>query len=186
MMFHVYPDGGFLKWWYPQIIHFNRVFHYFHHPFWGTTIFGNIQILPLQNWAEDPLRWFFSACSTSSTTLPTILVKVGFLWWKKPNSNNQTSAKTDIDSDVKEKFFDDLLTFWWLFVCFLFWRDKTPIHEVKFSILGGILLEPKYDFFFGRFFVDLKTQALKLLFVWWFAVLVVLFQQKGLDSSKLE
>ena len=20
--------GGFLKWWYPQIIHFNRVFHY--------------------------------------------------------------------------------------------------------------------------------------------------------------
>ncbi len=25
----------------PQIIHFNRVFHYFHHPFWGTIIFGN-------------------------------------------------------------------------------------------------------------------------------------------------
>ena len=22
--------------WYPQIIHFNRVFHYFHHPFWGV------------------------------------------------------------------------------------------------------------------------------------------------------
>ena len=29
---------------YPQIIHFNRVFHYFHHPFWGTTIFGNTHI----------------------------------------------------------------------------------------------------------------------------------------------
>ena len=29
----------------PQIIHFNRVFHYFHHPFWGITIiFGNIQL----------------------------------------------------------------------------------------------------------------------------------------------
>ena len=26
----------------PQIIHFNRVFHYFHHPFWGPTpIFGS-------------------------------------------------------------------------------------------------------------------------------------------------
>ena len=25
----------------PQIIHFSRVFHYFHHPFWGTPIFGN-------------------------------------------------------------------------------------------------------------------------------------------------
>ena len=36
--------GGFLKWWYPQIIHFNRVFHYFHHPFWGTPIFGNTHI----------------------------------------------------------------------------------------------------------------------------------------------
>ena len=23
----------------PQIIHFNRVFHYFHHPFWGTPYF---------------------------------------------------------------------------------------------------------------------------------------------------
>ena len=29
----------------PQIIHFNRVFHYFHHPFWGILIFGNTQIL---------------------------------------------------------------------------------------------------------------------------------------------
>ena len=40
-----------------QIIHFNRVFHYFHHPFWGTTIFGNTHtymvndILPL---VDDP------------------------------------------------------------------------------------------------------------------------------------
>ena len=24
----------------PQIIHINRVFHYFHHPFWVTPIFG--------------------------------------------------------------------------------------------------------------------------------------------------
>ena len=28
----------------PQIIHFDRVFHYFHHPFWGTPIFGNPHI----------------------------------------------------------------------------------------------------------------------------------------------
>ena len=25
----------------PQIIYFHRVFHYFHHPFWGNLIFGN-------------------------------------------------------------------------------------------------------------------------------------------------
>ena len=31
----------------PQIIHFDKVFHYFHHPFWGfPPIFGNIHIIP--------------------------------------------------------------------------------------------------------------------------------------------
>ena len=29
----------------PQIINLNRVFHYFHHPFWGTTIFGKTHII---------------------------------------------------------------------------------------------------------------------------------------------
>ena len=24
---------------------YNRVFHYFHHPFWGTPIFGNTHIV---------------------------------------------------------------------------------------------------------------------------------------------
>ena len=33
-------NGGFS----PQIIHFNRVFHYVHHPFWGTPILGNPHI----------------------------------------------------------------------------------------------------------------------------------------------
>jgi len=33
--------------WYPQIIPLeNKVFHYFHHPFWGTPIFGNTQECP--------------------------------------------------------------------------------------------------------------------------------------------
>ena len=32
----------------PQIKTFkNRVFHYFHHPFWGTTIFGNTHMSPI-------------------------------------------------------------------------------------------------------------------------------------------
>ena len=38
-------------WVFPKIVgfppkssHFSRVFHYFHHPFWGTPIFGNIHI----------------------------------------------------------------------------------------------------------------------------------------------
>ena len=34
--------GGFLKWGYPEIIiHFCRIFHYEHHLFWGTPIYGN-------------------------------------------------------------------------------------------------------------------------------------------------
>ena len=32
----------------PKIIHFNRVFHYFHHPFWGTLIFGNTHYLNVE------------------------------------------------------------------------------------------------------------------------------------------
>ena len=28
-----------------QIMNFNTVFHYFHHPFWGIPIFGNTHIL---------------------------------------------------------------------------------------------------------------------------------------------
>ena len=35
----VSENSGF----YPQIIHLNRVFHYFHQPFWGTPFFGNTQ-----------------------------------------------------------------------------------------------------------------------------------------------
>ena len=33
----VLPDGGFLKWGYPQVIHFRRFFHYKHYPFWIIT-----------------------------------------------------------------------------------------------------------------------------------------------------
>ena len=38
----------------PQIIHFNRIFHFFHHPFWGPTpIIGNI---PVYFWDGGTLR----------------------------------------------------------------------------------------------------------------------------------
>ena len=37
----VFPKIGFFL---PQIINSNRLFHYFHHPFWDTPIFGNTQI----------------------------------------------------------------------------------------------------------------------------------------------
>ena len=53
--------GCFQKYGYPQIIHFNRVFHYFYHPFWGTTIFGNIHLIPL-----DPKTHYYSTYHLTS------------------------------------------------------------------------------------------------------------------------
>ena len=40
--------GCFLKWWVfpPNHPLKNRVFHYFHHPFWGTLIFGTTLFPP--------------------------------------------------------------------------------------------------------------------------------------------
>ena len=41
----------------PQIIHFNRVFPYFHHPFWGvnTPIFGGPPMWSLEAWKQSEL-----------------------------------------------------------------------------------------------------------------------------------
>ena len=46
----IYFGKSFGLWMFPKIMVFppkssiNRVFHYFHHPFWGTTVVGNIHI----------------------------------------------------------------------------------------------------------------------------------------------
>ena len=54
---HRTSNGCFRKWWYPQIIHFNRVFHY-KPSIWGTPIFGNTQI---QAYFSTFLHWFLQA-----------------------------------------------------------------------------------------------------------------------------
>ena len=61
-----FTNGCFLKWWYPQVIHFNRVFHIINHPFWGTTIFGNTQIEP---YSKQPCRAFL--VTPASSLAPT-------------------------------------------------------------------------------------------------------------------
>ena len=43
--------GGFRKWWYPQIIQFNRISS-INHPFWGTPIFGNTQVFWKTRWGN--------------------------------------------------------------------------------------------------------------------------------------
>ena len=49
-------NGGFSS----QIIHFNRVFSYFHHPFWGTLISGNTHICFPKLTPKKPggFRWY--------------------------------------------------------------------------------------------------------------------------------
>ena len=45
--------------YHPQIINFKRVFHYCHHPFWGTPIFGNSHIgiqFKFYVWLQDVLQ----------------------------------------------------------------------------------------------------------------------------------
>ena len=43
MFFVEHMDVSKKIWFFsPQIINFDRVFHEINHPFWGTTIFGNI------------------------------------------------------------------------------------------------------------------------------------------------
>ena len=49
-----YEYGGFLKCGFPQIIHLNGLF-IINHPFWGTTIYGNLHI----HWNF----WEMSCCS---------------------------------------------------------------------------------------------------------------------------
>ena len=51
----IYRYGCFWKSWYPPIIHLNRVFHYFHHPFWGTPIFGNTHIVTVMK-GRQPVK----------------------------------------------------------------------------------------------------------------------------------
>ena len=48
--------GGFLEWWYPQIIHLFIGFSIINHPFGGTTIYGNTNINNHGPWLVSPLN----------------------------------------------------------------------------------------------------------------------------------
>ena len=58
----LYMGGSKNSGFSPQIIHFNRVFHYFHHPVWDTPVFGNTLsldffLLDLSHQNTDPFEW---------------------------------------------------------------------------------------------------------------------------------
>ena len=91
--------GCFRKWWYPQTIQFDRVFHYKSSilGFWGTPIFGNTHIEPFQvilsisqfcrwvkagssNFPKWLDRW---ALHNFSSDKVRVLVNISFQCWTK-------------------------------------------------------------------------------------------------------
>ena len=73
--------GCFLKWWYPQIIHFNRPFH-INHPFWGTPIFENHHVL--DGWFEIdvPIYWgWWLRCYPMSLAWSAGMCGWWYCWW---------------------------------------------------------------------------------------------------------
>ena len=88
------PFGGFLKWWYPQIIHFNRVFHYKpsilgYHNFWKPPF---LLLVFVANFDRSPemlgLFWGINHdcsvrnyCKRKVTILKPCIVLLGFRPW---------------------------------------------------------------------------------------------------------
>ena len=84
----------------PQIIHFNRVFHYFHHPFWGTHMFGNTHIDASRSQFRVPVDamilwwqiwWKEFLCHDVSKGLEYQydLVQQWYCWWQPEIPKNQ-------------------------------------------------------------------------------------------------
>ena len=60
----------------PQIMNFNRGFHYFYHPFWGTPIFGNTHMVYLPTYI---LVEFYGNCKEKYDTQIILSVKGDWL-----------------------------------------------------------------------------------------------------------
>ena len=80
-----------------HIIHFNRVFHYFHHPFWGTITFGNIHIgfrippfptTPSQRFYPPKVREEMERRTAEVDLLPELYKKLEYLGEDATDSAN--------------------------------------------------------------------------------------------------
>ena len=77
----------------PQIIHFNRVFHYFHHPFWGenTPIFGSTPMLPIDRFkVPSHLEVPFGSCPSSTRRHTT------YVWLAQKMEASQNSKRAPV------------------------------------------------------------------------------------------
>ena len=147
-MLMVYQDvsenGGFS----PQIIQYNRVFHYFHHPFWGTTIFGNTHqvasllvftlafpiILLHPRWKQKAMpSWHQQAASICCQVINSIFIDIS--GWCQDFIGNEASKNHDSTN------------FWASF-------QKWPIkHQPGFSLIA----RARWLFFHFKVFVCTRS-----------------------------
>ena len=64
------PHGGFPKYGYPQIIHFNRIFHYKPSSYWGTPILGSLHIETKTNIDQVGHRWSWTRTEDDIHAMP--------------------------------------------------------------------------------------------------------------------
>ena len=87
----------------PQIIHFNRVFHYFHHPFWGTPIFGNTHFKVFETILSVHIFFFFALLIQFCLNTPknTLVLKLEMIFecvevsWQYPLAYAQKRHPTN-------------------------------------------------------------------------------------------
>jgi len=83
VMHNLWLYGCFLKWWYPQIIHFNRVFHdkpsILGYPYFRKHPYGN--------WRTFLAAPRFVSWNTNGTSKPQGVLTWSILAWKAPISH---------------------------------------------------------------------------------------------------
>ena len=109
-------------------LHFNWVFHYFHHPFWGTPIFGNTHIPPNKNFkihTHNILKPPLAVCFRHILTWPTsLLVHLSWLHLK-PIGIDVLDLNPNQWCDAKGKEY----------LGSSFWKGESMIQRILRSIL---------------------------------------------------
>ena len=93
----------------PQIIHFSRVFHYFHHPFWGNLIFGNTHIwlyIALLYEMLEQVYWF--TCDNVHLFFLSYFFCFRNLWWMIGRVKNCCPCRYLVDPFIHQwRGYDD-------------------------------------------------------------------------------
>ena len=109
----------------PQIIHFNRVFHYFHHPLWGfSPIFGNTHMIQLVSVTNLMIPVESEKLINQGKEPWKNVVKLIYLTPSNSQKNNNTQTHTTSEQDAR--FVGQNANLWFPAkgVCMFFFRNK--------------------------------------------------------------